>query len=202
MRNILVALSLLLVGFAPTAKAEESKVQTSIGVRSGVYMSQNSINGQKFTSSHLSYDVDWLRHRKMLTWGLGVRRREADSSVGKLSFTGVDLLIGYYSNKDKRNKLGFHGVFGLGPGSMSGVGNGYARGGIATHVEMRCGLDLVVMRASSAEAGRKPSAMVLTMDLGLDGLSHRIRPASAPKGSEKMSSTTGKVLAMGIRYDF
>ncbi|GEM_PF-4132474 len=199
MRKILVSLSLLLIGFAQAAKAE---VGTSIGVRSGIYMSQNSINGQKFTSSHLAYDVDWLRHRKTLTWGLGLRKREADSSVGKLSFTGIDFLIGYYSNKGNKNRLGFHGVFGVGPGSMAGVGNGYARGGISTHVEMRGGLDLVVMRASSAPAGKTPSAMVLTMDLGLDGLSHRIRPASAPKGSEKVSTTTGKVLSLGLRYDF
>ncbi len=178
MKKLLMAVA---VAIASAFLAEAGEVQASLDLGAGPYKAAYKSELGSGNSSGMALDFNVLRHRKVVTWGVGYRKRGANTVVGNLKYNGVSFLLGYYSNKDKAKRLGWHALVGFGGGSLSGIGNGYMRAEKAAgFVEFDGGVDWVLSKTPSAVPNHRPSAIVLSLDLKEEGFGQHVRPVTAP----------------------
>lgn len=202
MKKLLCIVAAALVSAFSAEAAEKMKVQTSLGLRVGQYRSTTQLEVNSKNGMGIGLDLDLLRHRKYVSWGLGLRKRNADSPAGKVEYVGADILVGYYSNKNKEKLFGWHAMLGVGPGSLSGIGNGYSEiGPNPVHSELGLGLDWVVRTSKSKDPLRRPSAVTLSLDYIGDVFTRFFkRTDQAGKEVAAEMRTSGKMVTLGVNY--
>lgn len=188
------------LGFAGLAMAKGQKsVGVGVGMLSG---SMKLAGGGSVTSTSPLLDLDLMFHRKWMSWGLGLRNRSAKSPVGDLKYNGGTVLLGYYSNKNKSSKLGWHILGGIGAGSLSGISSGYKASNMPTNVEAGLGLD-VLLKKRLDNSVQRPAADVLSLDIRTDGFGIRVLPVNAPKGTKpQFLGMDGLALAIKFTHYF
>lgn len=177
--------------------------QKSLGVGVGMLSGSTKLQGGgSMNSTSPLLDANLLFHRKVMTWGLGFRNRSSKSALGDLKYNGVEIMLGYYSNKDKSSKLGWHILGGIGAGSLTGLKAGYKVSNIPSSYNIGLGLD-VVLRKGEKGTNRRPSADVLSLDVRADGFGANVLPRNAPKTEKgKLLAIDGVAMAMTFTHHF
>ena len=91
---------------------------------------------------------------------------------------------------------------GVGIGSVYGA-NGYGSINPALQAEIRFGLDYLVYSTLNPDPGRRPSALMLTFDLGADVFEQKIRSVNASrKAKAEHFNSSGLLGSLGLAYYF
>lgn len=189
----------------PAMADSQKSVGVGVGMLSGTSRLSSDGTGSAVhstSSTKPAFDVNMLFHRKVMTWGVGLRSRSARSPVGDLKYNGVSILLGYYSNKDHSSKLGWHILGAIGGGSVSGVGSGYKVFNTASSAEVGAGLD-VVLRRDEKGSNRRPAADVLSLDLRYDAFNALVARKNATAATKtQLLQSGGMGMAMTFTHYF